>query len=160
MKDGIIQQIGTPDEVFSHPKNTFVAGFIGTPQMNMFKASMKKEKDYIEFVLEDGQTFKESFSKLKPFKKEYLDGKTHSVVLGVRGEHIKVSKKGIKVNVQNLEYLGTQSHVLFSLGNDDVTKTLISLDRFDQLPDTINIEFEADKLYFFDSNNERNISEE
>ncbi len=43
MKDGFIQQIGTPQEVFNHPYNLFVAGFIGTPQMNFFYAKLVKE---------------------------------------------------------------------------------------------------------------------
>ena len=43
MKDGVIQQVGTPQEVFDHPANLFVAGFIGMPQMNVFDAELKKE---------------------------------------------------------------------------------------------------------------------
>ena len=43
MRDGFIQQIGTPQEVFNHPANLFVAGFIGTPQMNLFDATLGKE---------------------------------------------------------------------------------------------------------------------
>ena len=45
MRDGFIQQIGTPQEVFNHPANLFVAGFIGTPQMNFFNASLTKKGD-------------------------------------------------------------------------------------------------------------------
>ena len=45
MRDGFIQQIGTPQEVFNHPANLFVAGFIGTPQMNFFDAELKKSGD-------------------------------------------------------------------------------------------------------------------
>ena len=43
MKDGVIQQIGTPQEVFDHPANLFVAGFIGTPQMNLFDAHLARK---------------------------------------------------------------------------------------------------------------------
>ena len=50
MRDGFIQQIGTPQEVFNHPANLFVAGFIGTPQMNFFDAKLDKDADgyYVE----------------------------------------------------------------------------------------------------------------
>ena len=43
MKDGIVQQVGTPQEVFDHPANIFVAGFIGMPQMNMFDAKLVEQ---------------------------------------------------------------------------------------------------------------------
>ena len=52
MRDGFIQQIGTPQEVFNHPANLFVAGFIGTPQMNLFDAALSKKGDkYVATVL-------------------------------------------------------------------------------------------------------------
>jgi len=55
MKDGIAQQIGTPNEVFDHPSNIFVAGFIGVPQMNYFDAELKKDGE--KYVVEtDGVT--------------------------------------------------------------------------------------------------------
>ena len=44
MKDGVIQQVGTPQEVFDHPSNLFVAGFIGMPRMNQFDAKLIKEE--------------------------------------------------------------------------------------------------------------------
>ena len=52
MKDGYIQQIGTPQEVFNHPANLFVAGFIGMPVMNFFDAQLKREGD--KFFVEVG----------------------------------------------------------------------------------------------------------
>ncbi len=52
MRDGFIQQIGTPQEVFNHPANLFVAGFIGTPQMNLFDAALSKKGDkYVATIL-------------------------------------------------------------------------------------------------------------
>src|SRR5574344_559304 len=53
MKDGVIQQIGTPQQVFDHPANLFVAGFIGTPRMNFYEAELVKEADKYAVVLED-----------------------------------------------------------------------------------------------------------
>ena len=54
MKDGVIQQIGTPQEVFDHPVNLFVAGFIGVPQMNFYDAELKRDEDGVYSVLMDG----------------------------------------------------------------------------------------------------------
>ena len=54
MKDGVIQQIGTPQEVFDHPVNLFVAGFIGIPQMNFYDAELKRDEDGVYSVLMGG----------------------------------------------------------------------------------------------------------
>jgi multiple sugar transport system ATP-binding protein len=90
MKDGFIQQIGTPYEVFEHPINLFVAGFIGTPQMNFFKAQLvKKDERYLvnfEGIMYD---LDESVGKL--FGERGEDER--EIVLGVRPEHIYIQMK-------------------------------------------------------------------
>ena len=91
MKDGFIQQVGTPTEVFEHPVNLFVAGFIGAPQMNTFRTELVREngKYYVtplgSRIEVDGETGENLAAKA-------VDGR--SVVLGVRPEHITLSQPG------------------------------------------------------------------
>lgn len=89
MKSGIVQQIGTPVEVFEHPANLFVAGFIGTPQMNFFDAKLKKkDADYVV----------ELYGKDFPLKKvvnDYLVSRNveeKQIILGVRPEHMYIAR--------------------------------------------------------------------
>ena len=85
MKDGFIQQVGTPQEVFEHPINVFVAGFIGTPQMNFFDASLQKDGD-VYSVLCNG-TRVELPAGLQA-KLAANNAAAQDIVLGIRPEHI------------------------------------------------------------------------
>ena len=85
MKDGLIQQIGTPQEVFDHPANLFVAGFIGMPQMNFYKAELVQEDGRYAVVLDKAKVFL-SDEKQANLKKNNV--KTGAVTLGVRPEHL------------------------------------------------------------------------
>ena len=108
MKDGFIQQIGTPQEVFNHPHNLFVAGFIGTPQMNFFDA--KLVKDGSKYVVTVGGTKVE----LSPEKQAALSAKNvqpQDITLGVRPEHITLSDSGISAKVDVSEMMGSAVHL-------------------------------------------------
>ena len=84
MRDGYIQQIGTPQEVFNNPRNLFVAGFIGTPQMNFFDAQLVRE-DKKFFVELGGKRIELSAEKEARLLEN--DIKSQPVTLGVRPEH-------------------------------------------------------------------------
>ena len=89
MKDGLIQQIGTPQEVFDNPINTFVAGFIGMPQMNFYDGSLDKEGDrYVINVL--GAKIYPSEEKQANLKKN--DVKPMDIIVGARPEHITLKE--------------------------------------------------------------------
>ena len=85
MKDGLIQQIGTPQEVFNHPANLFVAGFIGMPQMNFYNAELVQEDGRYAVVLDRAKVF---LSDEKQTKLKKNDVKPGPVTLGVRPEHL------------------------------------------------------------------------
>ena len=88
MKDGFIQQVGTPQEVFDTPKNLFVAGFIGSPQMNFLKAKLVRKGDqYTVEVLGISVPLEES--KCKKLAEKNVQ--TMEITLGVRPEHMNVS---------------------------------------------------------------------
>ena len=119
MKDGFIQQIGTPQEVFNHPYNLFVATFIGTPQMNMFdNAKLVKENGKYAVKL-DCLTVELSEDKQAALAKNNVA--EQDVVLGVRPEHITLEQGGIDGKVDVSEMMGSSVHLhVTSMGRDVV----------------------------------------
>ena len=118
MKDGFVQQVGTPQEVFNHPYNLFVAGFIGTPQMNFFDAKL---------VMADGKYAVElggmtvELSAEKQAKLAANNVEAQEIVLGVRPEHIELAKTGINGKVDVSEMMGSSVHLhVDALGRDVV----------------------------------------
>ena len=117
MKDGFIQQIGTPQEVFNHPYNLFVAGFIGSPQMNLFDSKLVKVNGKYAVEL-GGQTIVLSDEKQEKLAANNVE--EQEIVLGVRPEHI-VLEKGIAGKVDVSELMGSSVHLhVESMGRDVV----------------------------------------
>ena len=119
MKDGFIQQIGTPQEVFNHPYNLFVATFIGTPQMNLFEnAELVKENGKYAVKLEN-LTVELSAEKQAALAKNNVA--PQKVVLGVRPEHIELGSTGIDAKVDVSEMMGSSVHLhVTAMGRDVV----------------------------------------
>ena len=119
MKDGFIQQIGTPQEVFNHPYNLFVATFIGTPQMNLFEnAELVKENGKYAVKLENMKV-ELSDEKQKALAKNNVA--PQKIVLGVRPEHIELGKEGIPATVDVSEMMGSSVHLhVTAMGRDVV----------------------------------------
>ncbi len=118
MKDGFIQQVGTPQEVFNHPYNLFVAGFIGTPQMNFFNDA-KLLLNNGKYAIEVGGLVVE-LSEEKQAKLAKNNVKPQDIVLGVRPEHITLDK-GLSGKVEVSEMMGSSVHLhVGSLGQDVV----------------------------------------
>ena len=118
MKDGFIQQIGTPQEVFNHPYNLFVAGFIGSPQMNFFDAKLIK-KDGKYAVELDG--FICELSDEKQAKLAANNVAEQEITLGVRPEHISLADDGVEAEVDVGEMMGATVHLhVSSVGRDVV----------------------------------------
>ena len=119
MKDGFVQQVGTPREVFSHPANIFVAGFIGTPQMNFFDARLVREGRRYFVELENARV------ELSREKQERLlagDAESQDVVLGVRPEHMILSRdsNAVPAAVDVSEMMGSAVHIHVSACGRDV----------------------------------------
>jgi len=116
IRKGELQQIDTPREIYSNPKNIFVAGFIGSPSMNFVYAKIKSKDDVIELTFGDNQiTYKdEKKEKLKSFENK-------EIVLGIRPEAFEDGhfanqsdySESIKVKVSLLEQLGSDSYIHF-----------------------------------------------
>ncbi len=125
MKDGFIQQIGTPQEVFNHPHNLFVAGFIGTPQMNFFNDAKLVQVDDKYAVTVGGQTVVLSEEKQATLSKNKVQ--PQDVVLGVRPEHITLEKTGFEGKVDVSEMMGSSVHLHVTSMDRDVVMVVSTM---------------------------------
>ena len=125
MKDGYIQQIGTPQEVFNHPCNLFVAGFIGTPQMNLFDGRLVKEgSEYAVEVL--GQKIK--LPKEKQALLAEMADVPEEVTVGIRPTHIQLDDNGIAGRVELSEMMGSEQHIHVKTGSSTVVMVVPTTD--------------------------------
>jgi multiple sugar transport system ATP-binding protein len=164
MRDGFVQQIGTPQEVFSHPANLFVAGFIGVPQMNFFDGRLKKDGDgYL--VEADGSVVKVSERICAALKAG--DIADCDVVMGIRPEHISLcdgSDPGaIRGKVDVSEMMGSSVHVHATVDGRDVVMVIPTLDlsadyvgKFKAAPD-VTFTFNPDAIHLFDRESGNNL---
>ena len=158
MKLGVIQQMDTPTNLFDYPENKFVAGFIGTPQMNFFEVDIMRENDKLNVVLADGQVVKLELSKLRTIQDKYLDGQKHRVYLGARGENIKVDNTGIRTTLTIKEVLGNTTQLFVRLREKDNDFIVSVPERNDLRPgDVVNISFIEKFVHLFDVETELSI---
>ena len=139
LKDGRVQQFGTPDEVYKSPANQFVAGFIGSPTMNFFNV----QAEGTNVRMDDGTLFS------MPSRCAGVSG---PAVLGVRPEHMQVlpgDAAGLRVQVSVVEPLGSDTLVYFDrAGTRHVARVAPELQV--RPKDTITLAFEMDKCHLFD----------
>ena len=168
MKDGLIQQVGAPQNIYDNPVNLFVAGFLGSPSMNFFRCTVKaEENNRTALFLDDAKTV----------KKVYLDGTRgkqiadryngRHVILGIRPEDIyelaEAKKLGIENEsvdvdepVVNREMLGAEVILYF----DEQGKTLavrLSPENQTQVGEKVSLYFDMEKAHEFDTETEENI---
>ena len=156
MKDGYIQQIGTPQEVFNHPANLFVAGFIGMPVMNFFDAELIREGD--KYFVEVGGFRQE----LAPEKEERLlnnDVQSQPVTLGVRPEHTDVSDTGVAATVEVAEMMGSSVHLHVNADGHDVIIIVPTVDMKGnyEMGDTVHFSFTGKVAHVFSKETDRNL---
>ena len=179
MKDGFMQQVDTPQNLYDYPVNLFVAGFIGTPQMNFFKESTltsKKGKVYIEFVGGNKILLPKSVAARIKNLEEYLDtGKL--VTLGVRPEDIHQDQMFIanspdtvvKARIEVIEKLGAETQIYCELDHegketsviDNSTQMIakISSRAVVNLKDIVDLAFDANHIHLFDGETEATLLE-
>lgn len=147
MKDGVIQQVGKPMELYEHPKNKFVASFIGSPQMNFYSVDVKADR----LVLEDGKEIMISANIL-----EKLNGYT-KVTMGIRGEDIKFDPSNLEINaaskqkavIDNTEIMGNENNLYFEFGG---TTSVARVSKYEvsQIGEEVEFVFLPHKMHFFD----------
>lgn len=165
MKDGFIQQIGTPQQVFEHPVNIFVAGFIGTPQMNFFKGKLVKKGGAYYVEIEDVKV---------PITGAIAEGlsragiESKDVILGIRPEHIRFSAteegEGVLSGlVEVSEMMGSEYHFHVNCNGQDVVLRIPTSDLPASLKDgtcygkKISFTFYEESIHLFDCETEKNL---
>ncbi|MDE7395987.1 MAG: sn-glycerol-3-phosphate ABC transporter ATP-binding protein UgpC, partial [Clostridiales bacterium] len=170
MKDGFVQQIDTPKNLYNYPANKFVAGFIGTPQMNFFEGTLKKSGDEvtIDFIGSDAKITL-PYSALYKANPAYLDGNT-AVCIGLRPENASVvdadSKKSgtvVKVKVSHKEELGSETLIYGDInvsGDGGGATRIIIKDVGDHdfaAGDIIDVAFDINRIHLFDKETEQSV---
>ncbi len=156
MRDGYIQQIGTPQEVFNNPRNLFVAGFIGTPQMNFFDAKLTKEQG--RYFVELGGV-KVELSEEKQQRLAANNVEPQDVTLGVRPEHTTLGDTGIVAKVDVSEMMGSSVHLHVTAEGRDVIIIVPTLEMKGNygIGDTVHFNFEGNVAHVFSKETERNL---
>ncbi len=172
MKNGFIQQIDTPKNLYNYPENKFVAGFIGTPQMNFFEGTMKREGDSvrIRFAYSEVEvTVPYSyFYKARP---DYLNGEKQ-VIFGLRAENISLSPEAVKnspavirFKVSHKEELGSETLVYGDINMEgdgyveSSTRIIVKCgEDVDCLPgELVEAALDLDHMHIFDKETEESI---
>ena len=165
MKDGYIQQVGTPAEVFEMPTNLFVAEFIGAPKMNIVKTRLLREGDRY-FVTPCGAKIEVTGEKGELLNEK--NAKDRDILLGVRPEHMKLSFDAtpdtIPARLEVNEMMGSELHL--HVFTEDGTRWIVRVPTIDltqaQRASLVNgaevhITFEGKVMHFFDPTTEKNL---
>ena len=158
MRDGFIQQIGTPQEVFNHPANLFVAGFIGTPQMNFFEDCRLTKNGDAYSVTVMGHTL--PLTAEQNAKLAAAGAESHTVTVGVRPVHVTVGDKGIDAQIDVSELMGSELHLHMTAGGKDVVAVVqtANLDANAYARHTaVRFSFEPRLIHLFDPETEKNL---
>lgn len=172
MKNGFVQQIDTPKNLYNYPGNKFVAGFIGTPQMNFFEGSLLKRGEEVDISFDYSEAkVTVPYSMMYKTRPAYLDGKS-KVYIGLRPEavsvnpeKIKTSKAVIKVKVSHKEELGNQTLIYGDINMDGdgytETSTRIIIEADAEIEfnsgDVIDVALDLTKVHLFDKETELSV---
>ena len=165
MKDGFIQQVGTPTEVFDMPVNLFVAEFIGAPKMNTFACDLVKENGRY-FVTPYGAKIEVTGKKAEMLKERGVE--SCKIVLGVRPEHVTLASAGdsaaIDCTIEVNEMMGSELHLHVHTENGDrliVRVPTVTLDDEQRhsmaYGEPLSITFGGKVMHFFDAESGKNL---
>ena len=158
MKDGIIQQVGSPSEIYDNPMNTFVAGFIGTPQMNFFDVKLIAKAKEIVITLPNNKEVSISLKDLRDIQDEYISGEEKELTLGIRGEHLVLGDKGIDATVSFVEILGNTTNILCKLDGSEIEFNVTVQERSELTSgDKVKVSFLGKNVHLFDKETGKTI---
>ncbi len=152
MKDGVIQQVGKPMELYEHPANKFVAGFIGSPQMNFYNVTVKENT--VTFATGEKITLPDAII-------SKLNGRQGEMILGIRGEDIKLDEQNLSLYqsekqqavVENAEVMGNENNLYFTFGGSQ-SVARVSKYEVSGIGDCIEFVLTPSRMHFFDKNTE------
>ena len=168
MKDGLIQQVDTPQNLYDSPCNLFVAGFIGTPQMNFINGTLNKKGEDLYFDFENVSVKLPAEKANNPALKDYIG---QEVVLGLRPECIydqpaqveAHSDASFEAYVDVTELMGAEIYLYLKFeGQEDATNgkniiARVSSRSQSRAGDQIKVAIEAERIHIFDKDTERCI---
>ena len=159
MKDGVIQQVDSPMNLYDYPSNVFVAGFIGTPQMNFFRASLKEESNEIIDLTVGDKVIKCPRNVLS--KLDLLNVyKNKEVKVGIRPEHLYISETKdncLTATINIVEALGNECNLIVE--TKEGIRLVMRVLRNDKLAvgQEINVGFDFSKVHLFDLDTEKTL---
>ncbi len=152
INQGVIQQVDTPDNLYRFPRNRFVAGFIGTPPMNFLDGKITQEEGDVIFRDEATGQIRVSVKN----QAEIAAFLHQKVTMGIRPEHIYASaaKAGPKAipfsaHIPMVERLGHECFAFLTIGNQQISARLLSEEVSNNLPATMDLYIEREKIHFF-----------
>jgi multiple sugar transport system ATP-binding protein len=157
MKDGFIQQIGTPQEVFNRPVNLFVAGFIGMPVMNFFD-NCKLLEEGGEFYAEiRGVKFKLSDFQQKALHKNGV--KPCDIIAGIRPQHVTVGEGQLKATIEVSEMMGSEYNIHARCEGDEAVMLIPTVDLTTDVAmgRTVSFTTRPDLIQLFDKETSNNL---
>ena len=146
MKDGIINQVDTPQELYNHPCNVFVAGFIGSPQMNFLEGRLKKDKK--GYFVKIGDSIIRLPERMKPSAYE-----EERVILGIRPEDLNLDKNNgdsIEVKVELAEMMGSEIYVYSTFEGKKIIARIDSSEEIEN-GENIRLTLDTQKLHIFNA---------
>ncbi len=171
MKDGLIQQVDTPQNLYTYPGNLFVAGFIGSPQMNFIDSKLLKEGDdfFVEFGTEDTKTRAGVKYKIKLPASKNKDGVLDAyigkeVIMGIRPEDVhneedlvaKFPDGIVEANVEVTELMGAETYLYMNCEEQSINARVEPTNTA-KPGDRIKITLEPGKIHLFDKETEVTI---
>lgn len=161
MKDGIVQQVDTPQHIYEHPINIFVAGFIGSPQMNFIDAKVVENGGSIGLLVE-GDTIPLPQDKAEAVKKGGYVGK--EVIMGIRPENIdedpefleKHKDAIIEAKVEVTELMGSETYIYLAKGKANLTARVAGTSKA-KPGDVMKIGMNTSKIHVFDKETEQTL---
>ena len=162
LKDGIIQQVDSPQKLYNEPDNLFVAGFIGSPQMNFLDAVCKVEGEKVTLKFGEGSVILPPAKAKKLIAGKY-DGKT--VVLGIRPEDIDDSQIALETHKESIfttkvtgyELLGSEVLLYYNINGSNMTAKVDSRTPA-RLGDSVKLAMDVEKIHVFDKETELTIT--
>ena len=159
MKDGVVQQVGTPQELFDHPINLFVAGFIGMPRMNLFDAELVKEDGKYAVKMGDVVVTLDEDKQARLAAKNVAP---QAVTLGVRPEHLTLENAGAPMVhgvVDVYEMMGSENHYHVTVEDKDVIIIVPTVGMKDIVPmgEDIPFTFTGNVAHIFDKETGMNL---
>ncbi|MGX9993079.1 ABC transporter ATP-binding protein (plasmid) [Rhizobium sp. Z1P35] len=149
MHDGVVEQIGTPLDLYDKPANLFVGGFIGSPAMNMIKGRLDPENP-TRFKAPDGTAL--------PVSNPPVDALGRDLVYGLRPEYILLDANGLPGEIVVIEPTGYETHLILRLGGSDLS--CVFRERVSARPgETLRVAIDAAHVHLFDAESGRRLTD-